>query len=69
MLLDADLGTTQFITNTQIQHGLGCGFYRGWHGTDVDFRGTNSFTDIAGCSQTNIPAPGQPDLRQHGFVP
>jgi hypothetical protein len=56
--LDGDLGTSEFITNTQIQHGLGCGFYRGWHGTDTDFRATNTFTDITGCSQSNIPPPG-----------
>jgi hypothetical protein len=57
--LVGDLGTTEFITNTQIQHGHGCGFYRGWHGTDTDFRLTNTFTDITGCSQSNIPPPGQ----------
>ena len=46
---------SQFITNTRIAHGLGCGFYRGWQTTDLDFRPTNQITGITGCSQSNVP--------------
>ncbi len=57
--LEGDLGTSQIVTNTRFSNGLGCGVYRGWHGTNVDFRPTNTFVGLAGCSQSNIPPQGQ----------
>jgi hypothetical protein len=59
VFLEGDLGVPRFLGNTRIAHGLACGVYRGWHGTDVDFRATNTFADLTGCSQSNVPPTGQ----------
>lgn len=56
--LEGDLGAGQVVTNSRLANGLGCGVYRGWHGSDVDFRPTNTFVGLAGCSQSNLPPPG-----------
>jgi hypothetical protein len=47
-----------FITATQIAHSAGCGFYRGWQAAQVDFVGGNTFLDVPGCLQTNVPDSG-----------
>jgi len=59
LFLEGYLGVSQVVTDTRIAHGPGCGVYRGWRGTDVDFRAGNTFQDLAGCSQSNLPPPGQ----------
>jgi len=46
---------TPFITNTAFADSAGVGVYRGWNTTDVDFLTSNTFTNIAGCLETNIP--------------
>ena len=46
---------TAFITNTEFLNSAGVGVYRGWNVADVDFLATNTFTDIAGCLETNVP--------------
>jgi hypothetical protein len=46
---------TAFISATHIAHSAGCGFYRDWQTTDVDFVSGNTFEAIAGCLQTNVP--------------
>jgi hypothetical protein len=46
---------TEFIMNTSFENSAGVGVYRGWSVDDVDFLGTNMFTGIAGCLQTNVP--------------
>lgn len=53
--LEGDFTGPSPITNWQISNGLGCGFYRGWHGTAFDLTPTNTFTNLAGCMQSNVP--------------
>jgi hypothetical protein len=57
--LEGDITVGGIVTNTRIAHGRGCGVYRGWHGTEVDFLSSNEFSDVAGCRQSNLPPPGQ----------
>lgn len=49
-----DAPSNAFITNTRIENGRGCGIYRAWRGSSVDFTATNTFTSIAGCDQSNV---------------
>ncbi len=44
-----------FVSSTRIAHSAGCGFYRNWQVTDVDFVSGNTFEDVAGCLQTLLP--------------
>lgn len=53
--LEGDFTGPSPIVNSTISNGLGCAFYRGWHGTDFDLRPTNTFSNIAGCLQSNVP--------------
>jgi len=43
-----------FITNSTIEDGLGCGVYRAWKGSSVDFTATNTFRRLTGCAQSNV---------------
>ncbi len=43
-----------FITNTTIEDGLGCGVYRAWKGSSVDFTASNTFRRLTGCAQSNV---------------
>ncbi len=43
-----------FVTQTRFAHGLGCGVYRGWRGTEVDFTATNEFVNLQGCRQSGV---------------
>jgi hypothetical protein len=44
-----------FLTNTAISDSANAGVYRGWSVTDVDFTATNTFTNVPGCTETNLP--------------
>ena len=33
----------------------GAAIYRGWRAADVDLQPTNTFADIAGCLETDVP--------------
>lgn len=44
-----------FFSATQIAHSAGCGFYRGWQAAEIDFTASNTFLDVPGCLQTNVP--------------
>jgi len=42
-----------FITGSRIEHSAGHGILRGWNGAaDVSFLGSNTFADVAGCTET-----------------
>jgi len=42
-----------FITGSRIEHSAGHGILRGWNGaSDVSFLGSNTFADVAGCTET-----------------
>lgn len=42
-----------FITGARIEHSAGHGILRGWNGAaDVSFLGSNTFADVAGCTET-----------------
>jgi hypothetical protein len=44
---------TAFITRSRIEHSAGHGILRGWSGaSDVSFLGSNTFADVAGCTET-----------------
>lgn len=43
---------SQFVKNSTIAHSAQNGFERGWTGADIDFRATNTFENIAFCTQT-----------------
>ena len=43
-----------FISQTRIENGHGCGIYRGWTGTMLDFAPTNTFLNLTGCDQSNV---------------
>lgn len=43
---------SQFVKNSVITHSAQNGFERGWTGTDIDFLSTNTFENIAFCTQT-----------------
>lgn len=43
---------SQFITNTTIRESAGHGIDRGWRGNVIDFLPTNTFENIAGCTQS-----------------
>jgi hypothetical protein len=43
---------SEFVTNTTIAHSAGYGIDRGWRGSLVDFTATNTFTNVAKCSQS-----------------
>jgi hypothetical protein len=43
------------ISNTSFAHSAGAAIYRGWRAADVDLRPTNTFADIAGCLETDVP--------------
>lgn len=49
-----DAPSKAFIGNTRIENGRGCGIYRAWKGSSVDFSATNTFTSVAGCDQSNV---------------
>ena len=42
-----------FVTNTVIVKSATNAFERGWRGAAIDFRPTNTFTEITYCKQTN----------------
>ncbi len=44
--------SSAFVTNTVISKSAANGFERAWTGTEVDFTPTNTFTDVAYCTQT-----------------
>jgi hypothetical protein len=45
--------TSAFVTNSRIEHSAGHGILRGWSGSsDVSFLGTNTFADVAGCTES-----------------
>lgn len=44
-----------FVTGTSIEDGAGCGVYRGWPVADVDFTAGNTFENLKGCTQSNVP--------------
>jgi hypothetical protein len=45
--------TSAFVTNSGIEHSAGHGILRGWSGSsDVSFLGTNTFADVAGCTES-----------------
>jgi hypothetical protein len=45
--------STAFVTRSRIEHSAGHGILRGWNGTSaVSFLGSNTFTDVAGCTET-----------------
>jgi hypothetical protein len=46
---------TAFIVSTSFENSAGVGVYRGWSVDDIDFLGTNLFSGIAGCLETNVP--------------
>lgn len=48
--------TSAFVTNTVILKSAANAFERAWTGTPIDFKATNTFTDVAYCSQT-FPRP------------
>lgn len=52
---DGDQPATGMISNTSFAHSAGAAIYRGWRATDVDLQPTNTFTDIAGCLETDVP--------------
>lgn len=54
MFLEDNRAPTQFITQTKISNGRGCGIYRGWAGNEVDFRPTNEFSSVTGCTQSGV---------------
>lgn len=41
-----------FITNSRIEHSAGHGILRGWSGGNVSLVDTNTFADVAGCTET-----------------
>lgn len=47
--------TAPFIANSVIAASAGSGFYRGWNGSDTDFLGGNTLTQIAWCAETLVP--------------
>jgi hypothetical protein len=49
-----DAPPSAFITNTTIEDGRGCGVYRAWKGSSVDFTATNTFRRLTGCAQSNV---------------
>jgi hypothetical protein len=51
----ADAPASAFITDTSIEDSAGCGVYRGWSVDDVDFAAGNSFNNLGGCEQSNVP--------------
>ena len=53
--LDLGQTPTEVLTNSSVHDSAGAGVYRGWRGTAVDFLATNTFANIAGCLQTNVP--------------
>jgi hypothetical protein len=50
-----DAPPAAFVTDTTIEQSAGCGVYRGWSGDDVDFTAGNTFRDVEGCAQSNVP--------------
>lgn len=44
-----------FLQGSSITNSGGCGVYRGWKNSVVEFEGTNQFSHVPGCIQTNIP--------------
>lgn len=49
-----DAPASAFMTNTTIENGRGCGVYRAWKGSAVDFTATNTFRNLTGCAQSNV---------------
>jgi hypothetical protein len=43
---------SEFVTNTTISHSAAHGIDRGWTGTATDFAPTNTFVDIARCTES-----------------
>ncbi len=50
-----DAPPAAFVNDTTIEQSAGCGVYRGWSGDDVDFTAGNTFRDVEGCPQSNVP--------------
>jgi hypothetical protein len=44
-----------FLADSLVANSAGCGVYRGWSGGVVDFASSNTFVDVAGCEQSNVP--------------
>ncbi|HEX5749452.1 MAG TPA: hypothetical protein VFZ09_24705 [Archangium sp.] len=45
--------TAAFITGSRVEYSAGHGILRGWSGaSDVSFLGSNTFADVAGCTET-----------------
>lgn len=52
---DDEHPNADMIGSTAIDHSAGAGIYRGWTTTDVDLITGNTFNDVAGCLETNVP--------------
>jgi hypothetical protein len=46
---------TSFLQGSFITNSAGCGVYRGWQTAQVDFEGSNQFSHVPGCVESNIP--------------
>jgi len=44
-----------FLTNTAISDSANAGVYRGWSVSAIDFTASNTFTNVVGCLQSNVP--------------
>lgn len=53
--------TGQFVRNTTIIDSASHGIDRGWMGSDIDYRDSNTFIGVAGCLQT-FPFPPSPGV-------
>jgi hypothetical protein len=55
VLISVERAPPAFLANSVVANSAGCGVYRGWFGSAVDFASSNTFVDVAGCEQSNVP--------------
>ena len=53
---DGEQPAAGMVANTAIDHSAGAGIYRAWRAVDVDLMPSNTFNDIAGCLESNVPS-------------
>lgn len=55
VVISVEQAPPAFFSDSVVRDSAGCGVYRGWFGDVVDFATSNTFVDINGCEQSNVP--------------